>query len=994
MPAPLFPDDLVANKDGENDVGVVEGTHGDVDTHLPHPARNSADPIVCDGVPKKLYKRFLKDGVPPPNTVFVRWHRRMESSLIHESKLKLLDRSLLIGDIVKRNVRDAMSGTVINASTRLVLQPLPELQLPSLRGNNTLRGWPAFGNELSVYGRYTTTLPQTLVDVPASELRYADALNVEDLFVYKNHLGRIEKLVQMVTLQLADNNVVEIHEGQARHHDDALDQFYVGDIAYSKKPDLRRSNWIFGQYNPNTPPIGTVVATRNVSADVEWLQRRIGAVGASEPALFLDSDDLESEDFRIYDCSRRPRTTGATSTTLSNPETDFGLLGVVVRFKDLAGACVKYDGSTHHGKLHRLDRRDTLGYDLNVFRLEGFQTDVTIQWQDLSISQERSIDLVPDSSIDDDHAAWPGEIAHTLDFSRIPGTEGMSQPSKVGVVQTVNPTERMATMRWCSGGCMQYFQDLEEGNEMRSLILGLVGRADGEQEEMSLYDVDAPGSMNVRRGDKVLLMDEARSQKDGDDEKDDVDWIGEIVDTCLDGTLTIRLGAAKEVRDIQVLREHVRVAIRSDGTGEPDGWEQGASDEETTDEEVALAMERDGLGLGEPYGVPGDPGYLHPDFEGWGSEDDYLDFDNDSMERSEDDESVNATYEDENGVPLDEEEVENEDWESDASGEEDVNMIDVPDETPPTSHPVTPPHNQTNADPDGNVGSDAMKENTTNGPEQYLVLEGPAPTSHHYSNQPSTNNATHMKRVQKEHKILRTAGNLPPEVYVRTWDSRMDLIRVLFVGPAETPYADAPFVVDFYLPSTFPTDPPHAHFHNWTAESSLGGVGRVNPNLYEDGKICLSLLGTWDGAKNESWSPARSTLLQVIVSILGLVLVREPYFNEAGYEPLADLESSKRPSALYNERTYLRANSFIINAVDRINASKEGVRGGVEGLEDVFHWLYKDASGKQLLDRKIQDVEEVLKRSESGAAEPDGLRSMSKGACIPLRRVLARLKEL
>ena len=55
------------------------------------------------------------------------------------------------------------------------------------------------------------------------------------------------------------------------------------------------------------------------------------------------------------------------------------------------------------------------------------------------------------------------------------------------------------------------------------------------------------------------------------------------------------------------------------------------------------------------------------------------------------------------------------------------------------------------------------------------------------------------------------------------------------------------------------------------------GNGRVNPNLYEEGKVCLSILGTWAGDRNESWNPSRSSLLQAFVSIQGLVLVKEPY---------------------------------------------------------------------------------------------------------------------
>lgn len=50
----------------------------------------------------------------------------------------------------------------------------------------------------------------------------------------------------------------------------------------------------------------------------------------------------------------------------------------------------------------------------------------------------------------------------------------------------------------------------------------------------------------------------------------------------------------------------------------------------------------------------------------------------------------------------------------------------------------------------------------------------------------------------------------------------------------------------------------------------------INSNLYEEGKVCLSILGTWGGDKSEIWSAARSSLLQALVSIQGLVLVKEP----------------------------------------------------------------------------------------------------------------------
>lgn len=43
-----------------------------------------------------------------------------------------------------------------------------------------------------------------------------------------------------------------------------------------------------------------------------------------------------------------------------------------------------------------------------------------------------------------------------------------------------------------------------------------------------------------------------------------------------------------------------------------------------------------------------------------------------------------------------------------------------------------------------------------------------------------------------------------------------------------------------------------------------GGTVRFNPNLYNDGKVCLSLLGTWHGgSKEEKWDVSRSSIYQV-----------------------------------------------------------------------------------------------------------------------------------
>ncbi len=43
---------------------------------------------------------------------------------------------------------------------------------------------------------------------------------------------------------------------------------------------------------------------------------------------------------------------------------------------------------------------------------------------------------------------------------------------------------------------------------------------------------------------------------------------------------------------------------------------------------------------------------------------------------------------------------------------------------------------------------------------------------------------------------------------------------------------------------------------------------------YADGKVCLSLLGTWHGGgESEKWSPATSNLFQLLLSVQGMIFV-------------------------------------------------------------------------------------------------------------------------
>ncbi|KAL4444357.1 hypothetical protein ABPG75_012094 [Micractinium tetrahymenae] len=129
-------------------------------------------------------------------------------------------------------------------------------------------------------------------------------------------------------------------------------------------------------------------------------------------------------------------------------------------------------------------------------------------------------------------------------------------------------------------------------------------------------------------------------------------------------------------------------------------------------------------------------------------------------------------------------------------------------------------------------------------------------------------------------------------VFVVADEANSNLWKALITGPENTPYCGGCFLFDIYFPPDYPRIPPKVEIR-----TTGGGSVRFNPNLYQEGKVCLSLLGTWQGGRGESWNAEYSTVLQVLISIQSLILVDEPWYNEPGYEQRADDANSNRYSA-------------------------------------------------------------------------------------------------
>ena len=110
-------------------------------------------------------------------------------------------------------------------------------------------------------------------------------------------------------------------------------------------------------------------------------------------------------------------------------------------------------------------------------------------------------------------------------------------------------------------------------------------------------------------------------------------------------------------------------------------------------------------------------------------------------------------------------------------------------------------------------------------------------------------------------------------------------------GPEDSPYYGGAFCFEVRFPDDYPFSPPVFTY------LTNDGRTRFNPNLYKNGKVCLSLLNTWQG---EPWSGVQS-LSSVLQCIQTAVLNEEPLRNEPGYSTLS---SSHRDFPVYNRMVF------------------------------------------------------------------------------------------
>lgn len=305
-------------------------------------------------------------------------------------------------------------------------------------------------------------------------------------------------------------------------------------------------------------------------------------------------------------------------------------------------------------------------------------------------------------------------------------------------------------------------------------------------------------------------------------------------------------------------------------------------------------------------------------------------------------------------------------------------------------------------------------------------MENEYPSSSHYFKHVHSTNTTATSSQQQSYgrgvlraifkDFDRTTQLLPSLIRasiiaIRYDPTQPNYARAILSGPSYTAYEGGLFLFDIYLPPDYPTVPPMIQFL-----STGRGMIRFHTHLYADGKVCLSLLGNFQGdSHGERWDKNTSSLGQLFLSIQTLIL--------------DDVHNPKRPmmtpstnflSSLPNNRTNDNIKGILSNEglmyyrqrIDTVRHAmiavlrclREEAEGNNNGRLEFtssfpeFHTLIRGyflASLNSIMESLKQDID-VLRRYTVAATTADGANNVKQHETLlsALREAVQQLTSL
>lgn len=188
-----------------------------------------------------------------------------------------------------------------------------------------------------------------------------------------------------------------------------------------------------------------------------------------------------------------------------------------------------------------------------------------------------------------------------------------------------------------------------------------------------------------------------------------------------------------------------------------------------------------------------------------------------------------------------------------------------------------------------------------------------------------------MKRVVRDVRQIQQSPLESHHIYYVHNEENMMEGHAMIVGPSDTPYFGGFYFFKLTFPNDYPFSPPTVTY------LTNDGSTRFNPNLYTNGRVCVSILNTWTG---EQWSPCQS-ISSVLLAICTL-LNNNPLLNEPGVTDVEECDKYAR--IIHYKNLEFAVCSMLENKGERLYCTK---------------WFYND-----MVDCFVQNMSELLRRSE------------------------------
>ena len=134
------------------------------------------------------------------------------------------------------------------------------------------------------------------------------------------------------------------------------------------------------------------------------------------------------------------------------------------------------------------------------------------------------------------------------------------------------------------------------------------------------------------------------------------------------------------------------------------------------------------------------------------------------------------------------------------------------------------------------------------------------------------------------------------------WINEVNCIKgkILIWGLIGSLYEDMPMIYSAEFPPEYPFEPPKILF------LTSDGYTRFHPNMYKEGKVCLSILGTWEGPK---W--AATLRLSTAALTIQSLMDNNPIIHEPGYETRNDIYTKS-----YNEFIGYQCLKYVVSMIE------------------------------------------------------------------------------